>query len=114
MTLLFLKANNDYLVSLFRMGSFTSMPKIRPAPNSEDNDVEYDEELISLEAFLLKCRRQLGSLPSYIPRGWRGQKTRRSKSLTQQHSDFSSMASSFPFLPEESVRVFQWNALSQG
>ena len=58
------------------MGSFTSMPKIRPAPNSDDNDVEYGNvgERIGLDIFLAKCRNQLGSLPPLIPRNIRHRK----------------------------------------
>ena len=60
----------------FRMGSFTSMPKIRPAPNSEDTDVDYGNigERVGLEGFLAKCRNQLGSLPPLIPRNIRHRK----------------------------------------
>lgn len=50
------------------------MPKIRPAPNSDDNDVDYgtDGDRVGLEDFLAKCRFALGSsMPSVIPRKFR-------------------------------------------
>ena len=60
----------------FRMGSFTSMPKIRPAPNSDDTDVDYGNvgERVGLDDFLAKCKNQLGSLPPLIPRNVRHRK----------------------------------------
>ena len=58
------------------MGSFTSMPKIRPAPNSDDTDVDYGNvgERVGLDDFLAKCKNQLGSLPPLIPRNVRHRK----------------------------------------
>jgi hypothetical protein len=60
----------------FRMGSFTSMPKIRPAPNADDTDVDYGNvgERVGLDVFLAKCKNQLGSLPPLIPRNVRHRK----------------------------------------
>jgi len=84
------------------MGSFTSMPKIIPAPNSEDNDVDYGNgERVGLDDFLDKCRSQLGSLPALIPRTWRQRKNSSSEGLMDS------------FLNAEPIRVFQWNVLSQ-
>lgn len=91
-----------------QMGSFTSMPKIRPAPNSDDNDVEYGNvgEQIGLDVFLAKCRNQLGSLPPLIPRNIRHRKN-------SLGNEGFSIDSAFSFMNTEPIRVFQWNALSQ-
>ncbi len=54
------------------MGSFTSMPKIKPAADANDNDVDYGGgEKIDLNTFLERCTAQLGSLPPPIPRKWK-------------------------------------------
>ena len=52
------------------------MPKIRPAPNSDDTDVDYGNvgERVGLDDFLAKCKNQLGSLPPLIPRNVRHRK----------------------------------------
>ena len=63
-----------FLFSFFRMGSFTSMPKIKPAANADDNDVDYGN-LEDLTTVLNECQEQLESLPSPIPRQWRSTKT---------------------------------------
>lgn len=72
----------------YRMGSFTSMPKIRPAPNSEDNDVDYGNgENIGLDDFLNKCRLEMGaSMPNVIPRKFR----HRRNSLSHEGKHFIS------------------------
>ena len=59
----------------FRMGSFTSMPKIKPAANADDDDVEYgDGNLEDITTVLSKCQEQLESLPPPIQRQWRSNK----------------------------------------
>ena len=90
-----------------QMGSFTSMPKIRPSPNSEDTDVVYvTDQCVNLDQFLANCRRELGSLPPAIPRSFR----HRRNSLS--HEGFT-VDAAFSFLRSEPIRVFQWNVLSQ-
>ena len=55
------------------MGSFTSMPKIKPAANADDNDVDYGQ-LEDVTSVLTKCKQQLESMPPPIPRQWRSTK----------------------------------------
>ena len=60
----------------FRMGSFTSMPKIQPAANADDDDVEYgDGNLEDITTVLNKCQEQLESLPPPIQRQWKSNKS---------------------------------------
>lgn len=84
----------------FRMGSFTSMPKINPTADADDDDVDYPRERIALAPFLEKCAQNLNQGPP-IPRQWR------------HKADGYGRLTSFPFQESESIRVFQWNALSQ-
>merc|ERR1712049_57404 len=92
------------------MGSFTSMPKIRPAPNAEDQDVDFGSNRVSLEAFLKRCRDELGNLPAVIPR----QSRQRTTSLSKDGNEGFYISNAFALMNTEKIRVFQWNALSQG
>jgi len=92
-----------------QMGSFTSMPKIRPAPNAEDQDVDFGSNRVSLEAFLKRCRDELGNLPAVIPR----QSRQRTTSLSKDGNEGFYISNAFALMNTEKIRVFQWNALSQ-
>ena len=87
------------------MGSFTSMPKVIPAAESEDADACYPRGREDLTQFLARCSRNLGSLPPPIERKWR--RERRSSGGGGSDSRVESEDS-------EKVRVLQWNVLSQG
>ena len=78
------------------MGSFTSMPKVIPAADSDDTDISYPLGREDLNTFLARCSQQLGSLPPPIERKFR-----------KVNGGSSSTAG-------EKVRVLQWNVLSQG
>ena len=78
------------------MGSFTSMPKIIPAAESDDADVAYPSGKEDLPSFLSRCSAHLASLPPPIERRWR----RNVEAATANEG--------------ETVRVLQWNVLSQG
>ena len=65
------------------MGSFTSMPKIKPAANADDNDVDYGK-LVDISTVLEKCKEQLGSLPPPIPRQWRSSKAASSSVINSE------------------------------
>ncbi|TRY73758.1 hypothetical protein TCAL_12530 [Tigriopus californicus] len=88
--------------NLEQMGSFTSMPKIAPAPNSDDRDLAYPEEPEDLETTLARCSEHLAGLPEPIERSW--SQPLQSKSNEDQNADFQG---------GEKIRVLQWNALSQ-
>ena len=86
------------------------MPKIRPAPNAEDQDVDFGADRIPLENFLKRCREELGNLPPVIPR----QSRQRTVSLSKDGNEGFYISNAFALLNAEQIRVFQWNALSQG
>ena len=71
----------------FRMGSFTSMPKIKPVANADDNDVDYCN-LEDLTTVLNECQEQLDSLPSPIPRQWRSTKTSSAAAVIESEGNF--------------------------
>ena len=98
------------MVCVYRMGSFTSMPQIRPAPNAEDQDVDFGPNRVTLEAFLKRCRDELGNLPAVIPR----QSRQRTTSLSKDGNEGFYISNAFALMNTEKIRVFQWNALSQG
>lgn len=77
----------------FRMGSFTSAPKILNE-DTQDADVELPAHM-SREELLQHCRQQLENLPALVKRSFRR--------LRPQFGDTS-----------EGVRVLQWNVLSRG
>ena len=77
----------------FRMGSFTSAPKILNE-DTQDADVELSARM-SREELLQHCHQQLESLPALVKRSFRR--------LRPQFGDTS-----------EGVRVLQWNVLSRG
>ena len=97
-------------VFCYRMGSFTSMPKIRPAPNADDQDVDFGPNRITLEAFLKRCRDELGNRPAVIPR----QSRQRTTSLSKDGNEGFYISNAYALMNTEQIRVFQWNALSQG
>jgi len=99
------------LLYLVRMGSFTSMPKIKPVANADDNDVDYGN-LEDLTTVLNECQEQLESLPSPIPRQWRSTKTSSAAAVIESEGRLH-WSSAFSNLESETIRVFQWNALSQ-
>lgn len=77
-----------------RMGSFTSAPKIANEDKA-DSDLELEPELEATRAGLLeRCRRELASLPPQLKRSFTGRYQ--------------------PQPGPETVRVLQWNLLSQG
>lgn|ERR1711963_850342 len=69
------------------MGSFTSMPKIKPVANADDNDVDYGN-LEDLSTVLNECQEQLESLPSPIPRQWRSTKTSSAAAVIESEGNF--------------------------
>ena len=101
----------SFLLPSFRMGSFTSMPKVIPAASESDcdADVSYprEGERQELGEFLQeRCGRHLASLPPPIERRWRtrnGDNRRRSEGTSEDREDDA-----------EKIRVLQWNVLSQG
>ena len=97
-------------VFCYRMGSFTSMPKIRPAPNADDQDVDFGPNRITLEAFLKRCRDELCHRPAVIPR----QSRQRTTSLSKDGNEGFYISNAYALMNTEQIRVFQWNALSQG
>lgn len=84
------------------MGSFTSQPKIIPAGDAQDTDVEYPQGREELKVFLAKCVEQLGDLPAPIERNWR--------KTTENAITNPSLKGE---AESETFRVFQWNVLSQ-
>ena len=59
------------------------MPKIKPAANADDNDVDYGK-LVDISTVLEKCKEQLGSLPPPIPRQWRSSKAASSSVINSE------------------------------
>lgn len=76
---------------IYRMGSFTSAPKMVNDDN-QDDDVDF-ETVRSEEEMKERCRMELTGLPECIQRPW----------------PITSRKSSDP----KSIRLFQWNILSQ-
>lgn len=113
------------LLYLVRMGSFTSMPKVSPAPDADDTDVDYGREREDLETFLNRCAAQLGSLPPPISRKWRkvissqvynGEQDGRLQLTSFDDISTASTAESRLLTSRsgsEKIRVLQWNVLSQ-
>lgn len=95
-----------------RMGSFTSAVKIQN-DDTQDNDLALPEQL-SRQELLQHCQKHLADLPPSIKRSFRrtngpnfdwGLKYMKLNSISEACSDFVSS----PY----SLRVFQWNILSQ-
>ena len=63
------------------------MPKIKPAANADDNDVDYGK-LVDISTVLEKCKEQLGSLPPPIPRQWRSSKAASSSVINSEGNNF--------------------------
>lgn len=78
------------LMYLVRMGSFTSIPRV-PAMESQDQDLEFPPS--SLIDLLARCTTYLHNMPERI--------TRKMNIKHKQESD------------QNTIRVFQWNHLSQ-
>lgn len=78
------------LMYLVRMGSFTSIPRV-PAVESQDQDLEFPPS--SLIDLLARCTTYLHNMPARI--------TRKMNIKHKQESD------------QDTIRVFQWNHLSQ-
>lgn len=100
------------LLKIPRMGSFTSAVKIQN-DDTQDNDLTYPEHL-SRQELLQHCQKQLSHLPVSIKRSFRrtnqpnsdlGLKYMKLNSISKACSEFVSS----PY----SIRVFQWNILSQ-
>ena len=87
------RRNWSVLRFCFRMGSFTSAPKILNE-DTQDADVELPAHM-SREELLQHCHQQLENLPALVKRSFRR--------LRPQFGDTS-----------EGVRVLQWNVLSRG
>jgi len=79
------------LLYLVRMGSFTSIPKVKGSDN-QDGDITFEDT--SVEVFLNRCRAELGDLPRPFKRN-----------LKIIHKDLIGS--------DENIRVLQWNQLSQ-
>ena len=63
------------------------MPKIKPAANADDNDVDYGN-LEDISTVLEKCQKQLESLPPPIPRQWRSSKAASSSVINSEGNNF--------------------------
>jgi len=100
-----------------RMGSLTSMPKKIPCADADDHDADYSpKDKESAEEALDRCRRHLNDLPPPIERQWRsagGRAVAGDPELCCSEGD-DSAASSGNEEDDESLRVLQWNVLSQG
>ena len=87
------------------MGSFTSMPKVIPAANVDDESeagvYPAPGQREPLQRFLERCRAHLDSLPPPIDRSL--------KNIDHDHNKDNAK-----FDGGEKVRVLQWNVLSQG
>eukprot|EP00095_Tigriopus_kingsejongensis_P005846 maker-scaffold697_size109876-snap-gene-0.26 protein:Tk05846 transcript:maker-scaffold697_size109876-snap-gene-0.26-mRNA-1 annotation:"Nocturnin" len=92
--------------NLEQMGSFTSMPKIAPAANSDDRDVVFPEGKETIESTLKRCSEQLSGLPALIERTWRSTTSEDDDSSVEDSSQDEKTTG-------ENIRVLQWNALSQ-
>ena len=83
------------------MGSFTSMSKIIPSSNLNDDDVSYATTREDLETFLKRCSKHLSGKPEPIERRWK----QAASSAKEEEKEV---------VPGENIRVMQWNCLSQG
>jgi len=107
----------------------TSMPKKIPCADADDPDAEYpDNEEETVDETLARCRRHLADLPPVIERQWRhvrqgaAEVAAAAASGGGSEGDDSTTSSSAEEEEEaaaaaaavESVRVLQWNVLSQG
>jgi hypothetical protein len=87
------------------MGSFTSMPKIIPAAESDDTDISYPLGREDLSSFLDRCSKHLSTLPNPIERTW-------SRKMIAKIDDAAGKNNCEE--AGEKIRVLQWNVLSQG